>query len=104
MSSAEEHIIVQMPDNSILIATKLPPPPKARLRCWSCQTTLEYTIGSAQVQCAICSQMNGVSSTPHSAGTAYVKCDGCSTTLKYTKGFERIKCGVCNNIIAVDQS
>jgi hypothetical protein len=55
MEGKEEHMLVNMPDGSIQIATKVQAPPKVfnnvkafkgRLICWNCKTMLEFILGA----------------------------------------------------------
>mmetsp|Transcript_7767 Transcript_7767/g.17045 ORF Transcript_7767/g.17045 Transcript_7767/m.17045 type:complete len:134 (-) Transcript_7767:204-605(-) len=74
-----------------------PPPTNPQLRCYHCNTLLEYTAGASYVQCFLCRTMNAVQRGSSLGGrTMSMLCTVCATSNLAPWGTYYVRCGQCN--------
>mmetsp|Transcript_50281 Transcript_50281/g.92935 ORF Transcript_50281/g.92935 Transcript_50281/m.92935 type:complete len:134 (+) Transcript_50281:116-517(+) len=74
-----------------------PPPSNPQLRCYHCNTLLEYTAGASYVQCFLCRTMNAVQRGSSLGGrTMSMLCTVCATSNLAPWGTYYVRCGQCN--------
>lgn len=100
MEETEEQLLIELPDGTMALATKVQPPEQAYLICWSCRTHLVYEKGANMVKCGVCGNLNGTAPASQSV-YRILPCLICGNLMRAPVHSNAIRCPYCCQITLV---